>query len=71
MYENKVLRKIFGLMKDVGGQFWILNNKELHNLNRSLNIAWMLKSRRMQLAICVDRIMETKNVHRTSWKMAT
>jgi hypothetical protein len=63
MSENKVLRKIFELTKDAGGQFWILHNKKFHNLYRSLNIVWMVKSKRLQLARCVHRIMDTKNLH--------
>lgn len=63
MSENKDLRKIFGLMKDAGGQFRILHNKKLHTLYSSLNIVWMVKSKRLQLASCVDKTMETKTVH--------
>jgi hypothetical protein len=60
------LREIFGLMKDAGEQFRILHKKKLHNLYRSLNIVWMVKSKRLQLASCVlvHKIMEKKNVHR-------
>jgi hypothetical protein len=51
VFENRVLRRIFGPMRDemVGG--WRkLHNEELHNLYSSPNIIRMIKLRRMRLA---------------------
>ena len=47
-FENRVLRKIFGPMRDeVTGKLRKLHNEELNDLNSSLNIIWVIKSRRI------------------------
>ena len=38
VFENRILRRIFGSKKDVNGEWRRLHNEELHNLYRSLNI---------------------------------
>ena len=46
MFENKVLRKIFGVKRDEITEVWRkLHNAELHALYYSLNIIRNLKSR--------------------------
>jgi len=46
---RKVLRKIFGLKRDeVTGDGRRLHNKELFVLYTSLNILWVIQSRRMR-----------------------
>jgi hypothetical protein len=51
MFENRVLRRIFGPKRDdVMGNWRKLHNEELHNLYSSPNIIRMFKSRRMRLA---------------------
>jgi hypothetical protein len=48
VFENGVLRKIFGQRRDeVIGGWTKLHNKELHNLHSSPNIIIQIKSRRM------------------------
>jgi hypothetical protein len=48
VFENRVLRKIYGPKKDeVTGGWRELHNEELHNLYFSANIIRMSKSRRM------------------------
>ena len=48
---RKVLRKIFGLKRDeVTGDGRRLHNKELFVLYTSLNILWVIQSRRMRQA---------------------
>jgi hypothetical protein len=48
VFENKVLRRIFGPKRDeVTGDWRKLHNEELHNLYSSPNIIRMIKSRRM------------------------
>jgi hypothetical protein len=56
MLENKVLRRIFGPMRErerVAGGWRRLHNEELHNLYTSLNIIRLIKSRGMLRAGCV------------------
>jgi hypothetical protein len=48
MFENRVLRRIFGLKRDeLTGGWRKLHNVELHNLCSSPSIIRMMKSRRM------------------------
>jgi hypothetical protein len=48
MFENRVLRRIFGLKRDeVTGEWRKLHNKELHDLYSSPSIIRIIKSRRM------------------------
>jgi hypothetical protein len=57
VFENRVLKKIFGPKKDeVTGVWRELHNEELHNLYFSANIIRMSKSRRMRWAGHVPRI---------------
>jgi hypothetical protein len=47
VFENRVLRRIFGPKRDhVTGDWRKLHNEELHNLYSSENIIRMIKSRR-------------------------
>jgi hypothetical protein len=49
VFENKVLRRIFGPERDrVTGGWRKLHNKELHNLYSSPSIIRIIKSRRMR-----------------------
>jgi hypothetical protein len=46
IFENRMLRRIFGPMRDeVVGGWGQLHNKELHNLYSSRNIIKIIKSR--------------------------
>jgi hypothetical protein len=48
VFENRVLRRIFGPRR-VEGRLWReMHNDELHNLCSSLNIVRVFKSRRMR-----------------------
>jgi hypothetical protein len=56
VFENRVLRRIFGPKRDeVIGGWRKLHNEELHNLYSSPNIIRMIKSRRMRWAGHVAR----------------
>jgi hypothetical protein len=51
VFENSVLRRIFGARRDeVIGGWRKLHNEELHNLYTSPNIIRMIKSRRLKWA---------------------
>jgi hypothetical protein len=65
VFENRVLRRIFGPKRggETGG--WRkLHNEELHNLYFLPSIIRILKSRRMRWAGHVARMEEKRNVYR-------
>jgi hypothetical protein len=65
VFENRVLRRIFGPKRDrVTGEWIKLHNEELHNLYSSPIIIIIIKSRRMRWAGHVARMGEKRNVYR-------
>jgi hypothetical protein len=65
MFENRVLRRIFGPKRDgVTGGWRKLHYKELHNLCSPPSIIRIIKSRRMRSAVHVARMWEKRNVYR-------
>jgi hypothetical protein len=46
VFENRVLRRIFGPKREEDGSWRKLHNDELHNLYSSPNIVRVIKSRR-------------------------
>jgi hypothetical protein len=48
VFENRVLRRIFGPKREEDGSWRKLHSDELHNLYSSPNIVRVIKSRRMR-----------------------
>jgi hypothetical protein len=63
VFENRVLRYIFGPKREEDGSWRKLHNDELHCLYSSPNIVKVIKSRRMRWAGHVARIGEGKSVY--------
>jgi hypothetical protein len=64
VFENSVLRIIFGLKREeVTGGFRILHNEEHHDFYVSLNIIRLVKSRRMRWAGRVARMGDVRNAY--------
>ncbi|KAJ4428349.1 hypothetical protein ANN_24368 [Periplaneta americana] len=65
VFENKMLRKIFGAKRDeVTGEWRKLHNTELHALYSSPDIIRNIKSRRLRWAGHVARMGESRNAYR-------
>jgi hypothetical protein len=65
VFENRVLRRIFGPKRDeVTGEWRKLHNKEIHYLYSSPNIIRIIKSRRMRWAGHVARLAEKRDAYR-------
>jgi hypothetical protein len=65
VFENRVLRRIFGPKRDeVTGEWRKLHNEELHILYFSPDIIRKIKSRRMRWAGHVARMGEERNVYK-------
>ncbi|KAJ4433916.1 hypothetical protein ANN_16230 [Periplaneta americana] len=65
VFENKVIRKIFGAKRDeVTGEWRKLHNAELHALYSSPDIIRSIKSRRLRWAGHVARMGESRNAYR-------
>jgi hypothetical protein len=64
VFENRVLRKIFGPKREENGSWRKLHNDELHSLYPSPNIVRVIKSTRMRWAGHVARMGERRGVYR-------
>ena len=65
MFENRVLRRIFGPKRDGVTEEWKkLHNEELIGLYSSPNIVRVIKSRRMRWAVRVARMEQGRGVYK-------
>jgi hypothetical protein len=65
VFENRVLRRIFGPKRDeVTGEWRKLRNEKLHNLYSSPSIIRIMKAKRMRWAGHVSRTEEERNAYR-------
>jgi hypothetical protein len=65
VFENRVLRRIFGPKRnEVTGEWRKLHNEELLDLNSSPSIIRIMKWRKMRLAGHVARMGEKRNAYR-------
>jgi hypothetical protein len=65
VFENRVLRRIFGPKRDeVTGEWTKLHNEELHNLYSSPDIIRQVKSRRMRWTGHVARLGEERKLYK-------
>jgi hypothetical protein len=64
VFENRVLRKIFGPKREVDGSWRKLHNDELHSLYSSANIVRVIKARSLRWAGHVALMGEGRSVYR-------
>jgi hypothetical protein len=64
IFENRTLRRIFGLKREEHGSWRKLHNDELHSLYSSLNIVRVITSRSMRWAGHVTCMEEGRGVYR-------
>jgi hypothetical protein len=65
VFENRVLRRIFGTKREEEEVGWRrLHNEELHNLYVSQSILRVIKSRRISWAVHVARVRDMRNTYR-------
>jgi hypothetical protein len=64
VFENRVLRKIFGPTREEDGSWRKFHNDELHDLYSSPNIVRVIKARRMRWAGHAARMGEGRGVNR-------
>ena len=67
VFENRILRRIFGPKRDENGEWRRLHDEELHTLYRSSNMIRVIKSTRLRWACHIARMEEGK----TAFKILT
>jgi hypothetical protein len=67
VFENRVLKRIFGPKRDeVTGGWRKLHNEEFHDLYSSSSMIRIMKSRRMRWAGHVEQMEAKRNTYRLS-----
>jgi hypothetical protein len=66
VFENRVLRRIFGPKREEATGVWRIHNEEINDLYSSPNIFRVIKSRRMRRAEHVARMGE-REMHTGFW----
>ena len=61
VFENRILRRIFGPKRDENGEWRRLHREQFHSLYRSPNIVRVIKSRRLRRAGHVARMEEGRS----------
>jgi hypothetical protein len=65
VFENRVLRRIFGPKRGEATREWRrLHNEELNDLHSAPNIIWVIRSRRMSWAGNIARMGEKSGAYR-------
>jgi hypothetical protein len=64
VFENRVLRRIFGPKREEDGSWRKFHDDELHSLYSSPNVVRVIKSRRMRWAGHVARMGEGRGAYR-------
>jgi hypothetical protein len=64
VFENRVLRTIFGPKREEDGSWRLLHNDELHSLYSSPSIVRVIRSRTMRWAGHMSRMGEGRGVYR-------
>jgi hypothetical protein len=65
VFENNVLRRIFGSKRDkVTGEWRRLHNEELHSLYSSPNIIRVIKSRKLRMGRACSMYKARRSVYR-------
>ena len=68
VFENRVLRRIFGPKRDeITGKWRKLHNEKLNDLYYSPNIVQVIKSKRMRCVGCVACMGERRGVYMVLW----
>ena len=69
LFENRILRRIFGPKRDANGEWRRLHNEEFHSSYRSPNIVRMIKSKRLRWAGYLAKMEE--GTRRSAYKILT